>query len=772
MNDNTLLSSALAYAEIGWRVFPCKPGLKVPATAHGVKDATTNKETITAWWTRWPDANIALACGAESGVYVIDIDFDPDKGIDGWKSLKEFKDLPETVTQNSPRGGAHLFFKSDKPPRNKNNFRAGIDIRSDGYYVMLSPSIHPNGKTYEWAPGLNPFEAQFAEFPDEFRPTDRVIPPWETPQKPASKPTPRPSGGTPVLERASLYLRECDAAVQGQGGHDSLLWAARAMVIGFELSDSDALNLLWNDFNPRCNPPWDRTKRGDVKDFERKVAEARRTPGEKPRGWLLDEFGLRVNETALDDFGKELADGLLSGLKTPETPPQKNDHSDIPEVIRPRKRQPASCFPDWILNPPGMVGQLCAYINETAGCYQPLLSLGASLCACGALFGRKVRDQSNGRTNIYAMGVAHSSAGKDHPADVIEQLLARAGGANILGGNRVTSDSAIEVALQVSPTLLFHWDEAGHMFAAIKQAGVGSGGGQHLRTIVPALMQLYSSAHKLYTGKQRADEEVRRIDQPHVCVWGLTSPDVLYSGLSTSELRDGWLGRVITLISHDRPKYEIKTVRPIPEHLISLTQAWLMRVIQPPEGLGDIQSATSCHQIVIPTQPDAMAVFEAFRDECHEKMIRCDLEGDDTQFLWGKALQNARRISLIIAAGDRFDGAEITEYHARYGCEFIRKTIEMFRESIRNNLADNQWEKDKQDLMKVITKYGPEGVSKTKLTRLTQSIRDKKVRDAYLADMIEAGLIVHGQHPDHPEARSGWLWRHPYGLDVITGGKQ
>ena len=749
-----------------------------------MKDATADEDTIRAWWARWPEANVALACGPESGVHVVDVDVDPSKGVDGWESLKAFPELPATVRQDSPRGGAHFFFRADTPPRNKNSFRPGIDIRSGGYYVLLPPSIHPNGKAYAWTRDYGPDEIEMAEFPEFMRPAEeRSIPPWERHREPpAPKPEPEPAkttakapsrpAGTPVLERASLYLQECEPAVQGQAGHDKLMWAARALVVGFELDEGTALRMLWDEFNPRCVPPWNREKAADRKDFDRKVAEARRTPGQKPAGWLLDEYGLRGGgEESVIAYGRTLAEGLLAGVQAAPEPAPAPEPAARPAFLagnpkRKKPEPPGQEWPDWILRPPGMVGQIAEWISATAGCPQPRLALGCALTACGALFGRKVRDQSNGRTNIYMMGVAHSSAGKDHPADCVERLFAASGASNLIGGSRVTSDSALELALVANPVQFFPWDEVGHMLSAIKQAGVGSGGAQHLRTIVPALMQLYSSPHKLYVGKQRADEDVRRIDQPHVCVWGLTSPDVLFAGLSTAELRDGWLGRVVTIISHDRPKYQIKDFALPPEHLIALTQAWATRTIPTPEGMGDLRGAMSAHQIIVPAQPDALAVFEAFRDECHARMIECDRLGDDTQYLWGKALQNSRRVSLTVATGERYDGAEITEFHAQYGCELIRRCIEAFAAAIKHNLADNQWEADKQRIYKAIERGGRDGLSRSELTRRTQFVRDKKVRDSYLADLAEAGMIDLGA-----KGKAAWLWKHPYGM-ILNGEAQ
>ena len=73
MTDDPALRQALAYARRGWPVFPCLPGQKVPATRHGYRDATTDPEQITGWFTRHPDCNLAIATGAP-GPDVLDVD--------------------------------------------------------------------------------------------------------------------------------------------------------------------------------------------------------------------------------------------------------------------------------------------------------------------------------------------------------------------------------------------------------------------------------------------------------------------------------------------------------------------------------------------------------------------------------------------------------------------------------------------------------------------------------------------------------------------------
>jgi len=155
---------AVRYSELGYLVFPCyeiidghcacgkedcgSPG-KHPRTPHGVKDASKDPQQIKAWWDQWPNANIGLATGKESGVIVLDID-----KHGGFESLKQLEDeyspLPETPWVMTGGGGEHHFFAYTPGIKNAVGILQGLDLRSDGGYVICPYSNHISGHAYEW----------------------------------------------------------------------------------------------------------------------------------------------------------------------------------------------------------------------------------------------------------------------------------------------------------------------------------------------------------------------------------------------------------------------------------------------------------------------------------------------------------------------------------------------------------------------------------------------------------------------------------------------
>ena len=169
----SLVCSALEYAARGWFVIPlhsptargcscgradCQSPAKHPRTAHGLKDASRESATIREWWERWPDANIGILTGPESGFFVLDVD-----GKQGEESLIELErrgcHLPDTYTVRTGGGGQHLYFlwlQGADVRNSQSKIAPGLDIRGQGGYVAAPPSLHASGAaTYPPCPRIS-----------------------------------------------------------------------------------------------------------------------------------------------------------------------------------------------------------------------------------------------------------------------------------------------------------------------------------------------------------------------------------------------------------------------------------------------------------------------------------------------------------------------------------------------------------------------------------------------------------------------------------------
>lgn len=150
------IEAALTYASWGWRVLPVVPNGKVPATAHGVNDATINEDQIRRWWTQNPEFNIGIACGSTSGIVVFDID--PRNGGDAsWEQwLEQHGPMPDGAMALTAGGGQHYIARHQDGIRSC-KLGEGIDLLSEGRYYIVYPSTIEN-RAYEWEASSDPFD--------------------------------------------------------------------------------------------------------------------------------------------------------------------------------------------------------------------------------------------------------------------------------------------------------------------------------------------------------------------------------------------------------------------------------------------------------------------------------------------------------------------------------------------------------------------------------------------------------------------------------------
>ena len=322
-----MLDWALHYASMGWPVLPlhvpatygpkepegttpaatcscgdttCTNQGKHPRTTNGLDAATTDPDTISAWWERWPMANIGLRTGVVFDV----LDLDGMTALDVLDLCAPAGAEPIAGPWVATGKGVHHYVQT-LGQGNRASMGAkgsGIDWRGTGGYVVAPPSVHMTGHLYEWVAG-HESTTPLAAVPDWLRHlvehrkpapdttaalARRALQLDQLPQTTRAQLRTHTHGTTPygraVLERATGAI-----AMAGEGGRNHALNES-ALIVGHYVAGGEI----------------------DRSDAERALLDAALRAGLTP----TEVLGSRGTHGTL-------ASGLNAGMKNPKSAPER-----------------------------------------------------------------------------------------------------------------------------------------------------------------------------------------------------------------------------------------------------------------------------------------------------------------------------------------------------------------------------------------------------------------------------------------------------------------
>lgn len=298
-----LHEAAARYLEQRWQCIPVKPREKMPAVGNGWQFSKLPLDKLTPLLAEESNIGVLLG-GASNGL--VDVDLDCAEAA----TLAPLF-LPDTWVFGRPsKLRSHWLYVCQGVKTEKFQFADPdvdapgmlLELRSTGAQTVFPPSIHKSGELIEWEPhdteaprgvdvetlrrraaklasaalvmryaGEDAARAWAAGAPCPAIPLHVVeaVRRWLGATPPPDRRAAPRYVSSDVVRRASQYLARIPPAIAGSGGHSQTLLAAEHMVRGFELSDEAALQLLEEEYNPRCDPPWSR------KELEHKVRQAR-----------------------------------------------------------------------------------------------------------------------------------------------------------------------------------------------------------------------------------------------------------------------------------------------------------------------------------------------------------------------------------------------------------------------------------------------------------------------------------------------------------------
>lgn len=462
-------------------------------------------------------------------------------------------------------------------------------------------------------------------------------------------------GDDEKMRRAAAYLKEVDAAVSGQGGHDTTFRAACSLVIGFDLSPDDAFNLLLNEYNPRCQPEW------SEKELWHKVNSANKQPGE--RGSLLEDWKHCGVDLSL----------LLGEERTSDFDDEDFAKSMVPED--------------------GLLRDVYDFYCQTSQRLSHVMGLAVAVSTCEVLFGRRIASHTDLRTNDYNVIIAPTNCGKEACEKTITKIFESvATNHEFIIPPDVQSGNGLLAAISQSRCCIWVSDEFGKVLAAVLDK---KNRNPHQTQIATHLLKLYGKADGTYGGAAHSAGVKNRIVQPHFCVLGLTTGSTLFESVDASNVSDGLFGRIAFWPVQDRPKRRRMKKVDVPAELTDKVRQWMEW--KPIGNLG----AEYPSPAVLAMSGDVLARWESHSEAIDERM---DEESETRNAIWGRVAARSMKLAMVHrAAREQSDpaqvawefcelemvdiewGIKISNWLARIACQLI---TENFRDQTTNELCD------------------------------------------------------------------------------------
>lgn len=620
------------------------------------------------------------------GLLIIDVD-ERNGGVDSFAKLCE--QIPEVssagmiVRTGSGGQSRHLYFKLPRQIALRQSLEQykGIDFKSSGY-VVGAGSLHTSGNRYELV---------YGSLDDIDDAPEALIEALKKPERH------RAIMNGEHVDISEQEIAEMLSYVDSGASHE--VWYRCGMAVhhatggaGFDIWDkwsstsekypgSDILARRWHSFGKSGNP----VTLGTLSHYA------------EEGGWKQSvEF---VSNIAWHDESGAPAEGEkeidLSGID--------------------------------LLRPPGFAGKICDWINGRNRYSRESLSVAASLATISSVAGMRYIDPLDGITpNLFLFGVAGSATGKESVLKSHQDLLRSAGvSAAVHGG--IKSEQEIYRNLTRHQAALYVLDELGEQLTKIQNAR-NKGTSAYLEGVVGAFLAIYSKAngHALITGdlkeeirkamggelnaleKRKAENEATQGDEarllnlkrqmatldsglenPYLCLFGLTTPERFGLLMDFDMAVNGFLGRAIIFTEReDNPKSKPRHAI-LPSGVPDYIAATLQQLYAP--GISEVSGRIERvgEHVKIATRADAEELLERVANEFWE-MAETSKNNTGLTAIPRRGYEQVAKISMILAIPEGLRTVE----HVRWAYALVKRDV-----VDKMNLVNSNNSEDKSDAL-------------------------------------------------------------------------
>lgn len=698
---------ATKWFESGYNILPLHAMSKRPAI-NGWQEWGKSRQSqfqLDAWESAYPNGNIGLPLGECNQVIALDFDNDAD---DLHKKIAALCP-PSPCRKKGVKGYTAFYRYNGEPNKRWRSDGAGmvVELLSTGTQTVLPPSLHPDTqKPYQWVSEEELLDCDdLPSLPDDFIAKVDALMGYDK--------KPRLSSGSAGLAPDIDVIRDALRVIPSAA---YATWVEVGMALHHSYGDSafdmwDAWSATAPNYDPKAmNYKWQSFGKYGGED----ITAASIIHYAMGYGWMPP--APQMDEDAVITLnGQDIAKIATPVSSVVKSTTSKGDAFEIPSHL---------------LDAPNLVGRLSDWINGTSIRRQPALTLGASLCAIGAVMGHRFRTPSDLRSNIMAVGICGAGLGKDHARKAIGVLYDQAGIADVLLGD-FASDAAIITALHRGGGIgLGMTDEMGDELAALSSKHSGS----YESRIMRITKELFSSANSVYRGKEYAnhkgDMNRKDINQPCLCVYGTSTPGQFFDALSGKKVLDGFLPRWLIFEGDGyapRREGEVSALTP-PYGLVNdISDVWASLPIDGSLTVGMVRPH------IVDISEGARDKLNALSDYAEQRRIEEYERGSGLDALYARLYEHACKVALVAHRNRTIDYAV-----ACWACELVMFLAERAVSLVRDNVSNSEYEGQLLDVLALIKRRG--SIRRRELMRSKRSLPSRDL-DKILHHLIETGNI-------------------------------
>ena len=749
------------------------PGAFVSGTWRGLTGWQKFRESTPStfeigMWSRMPDANVGLLLGTHAGgghqVIAIDIDVTDSDELALLQSV-----LPTSPMSKRAAKGVTLMYRAPVGLKSRAYDRAAtettraerlVDLLASGRQTCLPPSRHPAGVTYQWvtgpaAPNDLPVltEDDLEKLEDTLETMGWVRDGRTTGQ--GSEPGPRAALGAfdpsdpwsvakaQALSRLDEWFPDLDlpGTRRARGGWEAVaVWRASSTGRPVEMRKR---NLSASSTGIR---DWGAS--GDDAGLTAidVVQRAHDLTASEALIWLQEKLGIE------DDDGDVIIDLAPTTAAQTKAPPaaSEGDETEGAKVLggtptsadadaAPTHGQPPAELPEHLLDCPGLVGELAAWMTRTAQKPVPVLNLAAALCIVATVAGRKFAGPTEAGLVMYVLGLSPTGSGKDHPRRAGTHIMTAAGIGRMVAPSSWMSGSALIQHLERQPAALSFSDEVAEFLAKLNGAKAST----HERAVSGNMRELWGINWGTYTPPGWANSRDRSTPKPiHAPAYsflGLSVPDAVWAALQGSDVTNGFLNRFIIFST------KIDSVEQDPDESVFDVPEWLVdRVRELAAYGGPMASATMHHDG--PTAPlvrvpweggvggPAHQVFKALREHCRTQA--------ESETLMKRTAEIAVRLATVRAVGVAGADAQVSVADMEWGRDVALWSARRMIADASAYMSETEWQAKAKFVLRCITESPGRRITRTQLCKKVAHRFPARDLDALLKGLQEAAEVA------------------------------